>query len=80
MLSPNNLLLPLQRRDESATKLLIYWQTIFSGSKRYIGESGLAGDNTDVRPPADDESGEAVWAGVEAAAEETVGNRSGKSR
>src|SRR5215469_9780465 len=36
------------------------WQTIFSGSKRYIGKSGLVGDNTDVRPPADDEK----WGGV----------------
>jgi hypothetical protein len=55
MLSPKNLLLPFHHQDESATKLYTYWQTIFSGSKRYIGESGLVGDNTDVRPPADDE-------------------------
>jgi len=55
MLSPKNILLPFHRRDESAMKLANYWQTIFPGSKRYIGESGLVGDNTDVRPPADDE-------------------------
>jgi hypothetical protein len=55
MLSPKTLLLPFHRQDESATKLYAYWHTIFSGSKRYIGKSGLVGDNTDVRPPAEEE-------------------------
>jgi hypothetical protein len=55
MLSSNTLLLPFRPQNESATKLYTYWQTIFPGSKRYVAESGLVGDNTDVRPPADDE-------------------------
>jgi hypothetical protein len=48
-------LLPFNRRDESAMKLYAYWNTILPGSKRYLGESGMVGDNTDVRPPAHDE-------------------------
>jgi hypothetical protein len=32
-----------------------YWHTILPGSKRYLGESGMVGDSTDVRPPAPDE-------------------------
>ena len=32
-----------------------YWNQILNGSKRYIGEDGTAGDNSDVRPPAPDE-------------------------
>ena len=48
-------LLPFNRRDESAMKLYAYWNTIMPGSKRYLGESGMVGNNTDVRPPAHDE-------------------------
>jgi hypothetical protein len=55
MLSPKGLLLPFYRQTESTIKLYTYWQTIFPSSKRYLGESGLVGDNTDVRPPGDDE-------------------------
>ena len=32
-----------------------YWNQILNGSKRYIGEDGTAGDNSDVRPPAPEE-------------------------
>jgi hypothetical protein len=35
---------------------LTYWQTILPGSKRYVSESGMVGDNTDVRPPSREES------------------------
>ena len=55
MLSAKGVLLPFDRRDESAMKLYAYWNTILPGSKRYLGESGMVGDNTDVRPPAHDE-------------------------
>jgi hypothetical protein len=54
MLSANNLL-PFNQQSESTTKWYTYWQTIFPSSKRYLGESGMMGDNTDVRPPAEDE-------------------------
>jgi hypothetical protein len=55
MISPKNVLLPFNRASESNSKLYTYWQTIFPGSKRYIAESGLLGDNTDVRLPVSDE-------------------------
>ena len=55
MLSPRSLLLPFNPRNESIARLENYWHTIFPGSKRYLGESGIVGDNTDVRPPTDDE-------------------------
>lgn len=32
-----------------------YWYTILPGSKRYLGEGEMAGDNTDVRMPRPDE-------------------------
>jgi len=32
-----------------------YWNHILNGSKRYIGEDGTAGNNSDVRPPAPEE-------------------------
>ena len=38
-------------------KIEAYWQTILPGSKRYVGEDAMAGDNTDARLPAPDE----VW-------------------
>ena len=55
MLSPHSLLLPFGRWEESTLKLYTYWNTVLPGSKRYLGESGMVGDNTDVRPPADGE-------------------------
>lgn len=55
MLSVHSLLLPFGRLDESWLKISGYWQTILPGSKRYLSESGLVGDNSDVRPPAADE-------------------------
>jgi hypothetical protein len=55
LLSPHGLLLPFSMRDQSTLKLYGYWNTILPGSKRYVGESGMVGDNTDVRPPGDDE-------------------------
>jgi hypothetical protein len=72
MLSVNLLLLPFNRQSESLTKLYTYWYTIFPGSKRYLGESGMVGDNTDVRPPAEDEK----WRGGITAG----GSGGGKSR
>jgi hypothetical protein len=53
MLSPQILL--LSHPNESARKLHAYWHTIFPGSKRYLGRSGMVGDNTDVRLPSDEE-------------------------
>jgi len=55
MLSPQGLLLRYGRSDDAHIKLHSYWHTIFPGSKRYLGESGMVGDNTDVRPPAEEE-------------------------
>lgn len=55
MLSPQGLLLRFGRSDDAQFKLYGYWHTILPGSKRYLGESGMVGDNTDVRPPAPDE-------------------------
>jgi len=47
------ILLPFSGRDGS--KIDTYWNTILPGSKRYVGEDGIAGDNTDVRMPAANE-------------------------
>jgi hypothetical protein len=55
MLSPQGLLLRFGRSEDSQAKLYGYWHTILPGSKRYLGESGKLGDNTDVRLPAPDE-------------------------
>ena len=55
MLSPQGLLLRFARSDDAQFKLYAYWHTILPGSKRYLGESGMVGDNSDVRPPAPDE-------------------------
>jgi len=55
MLSPRGVMLTFEGRTQSSLKLLTYWHTIFPGSKRYLGESGMVGDNTDVRLPAEDE-------------------------
>ena len=54
MLSPKALLLPFGLTSPFQRKLHMYWNSIFPGSKRYIGESGLVGDNSDVRPPEDE--------------------------
>lgn len=51
VLSGQSLLLPFGRRDEMLRKLYGYWHSIFPGSKRYLSEAGMVGDNTDVRPP-----------------------------
>lgn len=55
MLSPQVTLLPFDKLPESHWRLHTYWHTIFPGSKRYLGESGIVGDNTDVRLPEEDE-------------------------
>jgi hypothetical protein len=55
MLSPQGLLLRFGTSDEAQLKLYGYWHAILPGSKRYLGESGMLGDNTDVRPPAEDD-------------------------
>jgi hypothetical protein len=51
-------LLPFSTSAQSL-KLQTYWNTILPGSKRYISEDGMAGDNTDVRMPIGDE----IWSG-----------------
>ena len=40
---------------ENVLRMWGYWKTILPGSKRYLGESGMVGDNTDVRLPSPDE-------------------------
>ena len=45
--------------DERLRKLLAYWQVVLPGSKRLIRDNELLGDNSDVRPPHDDE----IWKG-----------------
>jgi hypothetical protein len=47
-------LLPFGMREDFL-KRTWYWNTILPGSKRYVSQSGLFGDNTDVRPPAPSE-------------------------
>jgi hypothetical protein len=45
---------------EKALKRRGYWDVILPGSKRYLSRNGrLLGDNSDVRPPAEDE----LWTG-----------------
>src|SRR5580658_3727043 len=58
MPSARRVLLPFGA-SPSSLKLQTYWSTILPGSKRYVGENEMAGDNTDVRLPADDE----IWKG-----------------
>lgn len=36
-------------------KIMFYRMAILHGSRRYLGEHGIAGDNTDVREPEPDE-------------------------
>jgi hypothetical protein len=55
ILSPQGLLLPFDRPNDAQLKLYGYWNAILPGSKRYLGQSGMVGDNTDVRPPAEEE-------------------------
>jgi hypothetical protein len=45
--------------DERVRKLYAYWHVVLPGSKRLIRGGELLGDNTDVRPPHDDE----IWKG-----------------
>jgi hypothetical protein len=71
MLSTQGLLLRFGRPDADLA-LHRYWHTIFPGSKRYIGESGMVGDNTDVRLPVGDEQ----WRGGMI----TGGGRGGENR
>jgi hypothetical protein len=47
-------LLPFGARPQDVT-VDTYWSTIFPGSKRLLAESVMCGDNTGVRPPAEDE-------------------------
>jgi len=56
---PTRALLPYGG-DNRLPKFDLYWNTIFSGSKRLMTAEGrMYGDNTDVRPPDPDE----VWYG-----------------
>jgi hypothetical protein len=55
ILSPQGLLLRFAGPNDAQLKLYGYWHTIPPGSKRYLGESGMVGDNTDVRPPTEEE-------------------------
>jgi hypothetical protein len=73
MLSPQTLLLPFGRSHDSLFKLYSYWHTILPNSKRYLSESGMVGDNSDVRQPAEDEK----WRGGVAGG---GGRRGGSSR
>jgi len=50
------LLMPFSAPPE-ALKAMVYRMAILPGSRRYLGENGLAGDNADVRGPEPDE----VW-------------------
>jgi hypothetical protein len=54
ILSPQVLLLPFGK-PESSLKPLGYWHAILPGSKRYLSQSGMVGDNTDVRLPSPEE-------------------------
>jgi hypothetical protein len=58
MLSAQPLLLPFGAREEHL-RILRYWNSILPGSKRYLNEEGMVGDNRDVRPPQADEK----WSG-----------------
>jgi hypothetical protein len=50
-----SVLLPFGLRHD-VRKVDDYWKTIFPGSKRLlVADCGMFGDNTDVRPPAEDE-------------------------
>jgi hypothetical protein len=53
-----SLLLPFGTRPEQLA-IAGYWQTILPGSKRLLAGMKILGDNTDVRPPRDEE----VWRG-----------------
>jgi hypothetical protein len=55
----NALLLPFSNQGPLSEKAKAYWFTILPGSKRYLGENEMAGDNTDVRLPGPDE----IWTG-----------------
>jgi hypothetical protein len=52
------LLLPFSA-SAAALKIMTYRTAILPGSRRYLWEHGIAGDNTDVRGPEHDE----VWKG-----------------
>jgi hypothetical protein len=64
MLSPKTLLPPFYQPNESIARFINYWQISFPGSKRYLAESGLVGDNTDVLPSGDDEKSRGVIGAV----------------
>jgi hypothetical protein len=55
ILSPRGLLLPFDRPNDAQLQLYGYWNSILPGSRRYLGKSGMVGDNTDVRLPAEQE-------------------------
>jgi hypothetical protein len=52
-------LLPITPASDPVQRQRAYWYAILPGSRRYISESGIAGVNTDVRPP----NGEEIWTG-----------------
>lgn len=54
LISPRFLLLPFEWND-ATRKRATYWQAILPSSKRYVGELGMVGVNSDVRPPAPEE-------------------------
>ena len=51
-------LLPFGAKPGQLT-LMAYWNAILPGSRRYLAENEMAGDNTDVRMPGPDE----IWHG-----------------
>ena len=54
LLSPQVLLLPFGKPERSL-KLFGYWHAILPGSKRYVSQAGMVGDNSDIRPPTPEE-------------------------
>jgi hypothetical protein len=73
--SGRQLLTPFGMKDEQY-KILSYWNTILPGSKRYLGNGQMAGNNTDVRPARSDE----VWKGGIVGGGGGSGSRSSDSR
>jgi hypothetical protein len=71
MLSASPLLLPFGVAQEHLPSLR-YWHVILPGSKRYLSESGMVGDNTDVRLPAPEEMWPAAG-GIRAGSSRTGG-------
>jgi hypothetical protein len=55
LLECRQVLLPFAATPPKLQGIAVYWNTILPGSKRYLSDGKMTGDNTDVRPPAEDE-------------------------